>query len=110
MRRSTIIAGAVALAVAVPLAALAGPGGDADEGPIVGRQLEQRADSDHDELMDELMGADHDQTMNELMGADHDELMDEHMGTDGLGGGRRGTGRGMMGAGAPIQGSSDPMT
>ncbi len=98
MRRSTIIAGAVALAVAVPLAALAGPGGDADEGPAVGPRLERRADTDHDELMDELMGA------------DHDELMGEHMGTDGLGGGRRGTGRGMMGAGAPIQGSSDPMT
>ncbi len=102
MKRSTIFVGAAALAVALPLAAFAGPGDSpelgSDEPPAVSRQLDhdrvldgrmdpdrymnQQMDADHETLMNGHMGGDHDQYMNQQMDADHETLMNGHMGGD----------------------------
>ncbi|GEM_PF-6389005 len=135
MKRSTIFVGAAALAVALPLAAFAGPGDSpelgSDEPPAVSRQLDhdrvldgrmdpdrymnQQMGGDHEELMNGHMGGDHDRYMNQQMGGDHDRYMNQQMGGDydrlmerHMGG--NATGRGAPGGMTGRRGLDEPNT
>ncbi len=100
MKRSTIVAGAAVLAIALPLVAQATPGHDTDVPAPVSQEADRPADrhADHDQLMDQYMGTDHDQLMDQYMGADHDQLMDECLDGATMGNGMGGAmmGRSMM--------------